>query len=381
MNLFEYTRNTFSSLLKTGNRVNKAIYQEIQNSNFDSWISDSDKCFELIKSEMEFDYAGLSSSNKERANHIILTWLMGVGFKDVFNINGNTYKESDGGFGDMEFDRLWLQTSMIHDYGYFCDETWSVKKMYKLKDLSRKYDLLQDSYNEPFSCLNNMSCNGFAPYFSYSYDEIKSYYKYRQDHSSDAEKRDHGIVGGCIAFDKYCTQAAKQKAIMPDGSQAKGTTTIPLLPSAVISQIQKIACIITASHNIFKSDGISTDKIYEEYSLDGISSGSEKRVTKSNPLLLLLSLVDTIECTKRFSKKSNSKQYIQQITILKNIDIKVQPGEIRLNFMPLMTYLKREKKSPEMEQTLEKHVGYISQIGTWTDFKASQTELCVVITL
>ena len=37
-----------------------------------------------------------------------------------------------------------------------------------------------------------------------------------------------------------------------------------------------------------------------------------------NKLLMLMSLVDTIECTKRFSERENPKAYLQEKTVLKN---------------------------------------------------------------
>ena len=45
------------------------------------------------------------------------------------------------------------------------------------------------------------------------------------------------------------------------------------------------------------------DAKYGKHGLNGLLSTAPIKVTKKNKLLLLLSLVDIIECTKRFSSK------------------------------------------------------------------------------
>ena len=161
-------------------------------------------------------------------------------------------------------------------------------------------------------------------------------------------------MGGCIAFKNFCKKLKKDKK--------RG-----LAPSSVISSIQKIACIISASHNIYKSS-LKTDKIYVRYGLDKLTSESPVRVTRKNPLLLLLSLVDTIECTKRFSKKENAKEYLIQSTTLKYVDIEVCNGAAIIDFTRLESYLVNERKSLNMREKLVSHIDAIKSIDDWTNF-------------
>ena len=325
---------------------------------FEDLIGDDKKCVRLIDVLSNIkDGDNIRSidnvANLNRASHIVVTWLLGIGLARVFR-----FDEFVKGFGKLYFEQLWLQSTMLHDYGYFRDE---IKEAIQISELTKEYDLLTDLYvDSDLNCLNGMSVKlEFEHFFSYTYSEIKNYYRYRQDYYSSISPRgdevsDHGIVGGCIAFKNFCKKLKKDKK--------RG-----LAPSSVISSIQKIACIISASHNIYKSS-LKTDKIYVRYSLDKLTSESPVRVTRKNPLLLLLSLVDTIECTKRFSKKENAKEYLIQSTTLKYVDIEVCNGAAIIDFTRLESYLVNERKSLNMREKLVSHIDAIKSIDDWTDF-------------
>ncbi len=331
---------------------------------FDDLISDDKKCVQLIDA-----FANIQDGNEERqigsianlnrASHIVVTWLLGIGLDQVFHLD-----ELEKGFGKSYFELLWLQSAMLHDYGYFRDE---IKQAILISELTKEYDLLTDLYAEPeLNCLNGMTVElEFEHFFSYSYSEIKNYYRYRQAYYSSIsplgdEISDHGIVGGCIAFKNYCKKLKRDKK--------RG-----LASNSVISRIQKIACIISASHNIYKSS-LKTDKIYVQYDLENLTSGSPARVTRKNPLLLLLSLVDTIECTKRFSKKENAKEYLIQSTTLKYVDIELCGREVIIDFSRLESFLVNERKSLNMREKLVSHIDAIRSIGDWTDFTVCEID-------
>lgn len=66
--------------------------------------------------------------------------------------------------------------------------------------------------------------------------------------------------------------------------------------------LYKTACLIAAQHNIFKSENLESDTTYKEYGLNSLLSTTPIAVSNANPLLYLLSVVDTIECSKRYEK-------------------------------------------------------------------------------
>ena len=331
---------------------------EIINSNeFKDFINDDKKCIELISSVLEFPIETIFI-NRHRASHIIVTWILGVGFSNF--VKGSTVLT---GLSNLYETRLWLQTAMVHDYGYFCRE---IKSCLPLETLTKDYDLLTDVYSvQALKCLNGLSLNSeFKCFFSYSYQEIKNYYAYIQSVHKNVMKdfedvSDHGIVGGCKAFSKYCKHIISLK------------NKIDYNSSDVITKIQKISCLIAASHNIFKSNGDS-DKAYIEAGLEDLTSTSAIRVTRKNFFLALLSLVDTVECTKRFSKKDNPHEYLLQSTILSYVDINVENKVIQIDFSRLDNFIAKERRSDQMRQKLKKHIEAIAGLDSWTDFYATR---------
>lgn len=361
MSLLDYAETVFKNLYMNNVRLNQYAYKASQNTKFDTIISNDKACFEIIKSEYEFQIDNYPIHNLNRASHILITWILGIGISKSLSINTSTCYDFDCGFGKQNWDILWLQSAIIHDYGYFRKELSN--NNLTLNEICGKYSLLRDDYgNGELSYLNGMSQNGFREYFTYTYDEIKNYFDLRKNmlcssnNTDGDELLDHGIIGGCIAFRKYCEQLQKSAQ----------------LPSITIIQVEKIACYTAASHNIFKSDSCKNDELYQQYELNNLLSHLPPRINESNPLLLLLSLIDTIECTKRFSKKENPEEYLEQKTTLKYVNIESFQDKIVLDFFPLFEYLKNTRKSENMCNKLMKHIEQIKGLKNWTSIKVSE---------
>lgn len=345
--LYNLASNTYANLRLTDGLNSRSAWLMHEYS-FVEMITNYKLCIEFIRSVLDFDNP--VSFNRDRASHIIITWLLGIGFGQHFKI----HKFHNAPLNNSEL--LWLQTALTHDYGYFCKEV-------KRPGLSRsaiagKYDLLDDKYyTNILKCLDNMRfSSAYKDYFSYTPDEIDNYYKYAMNYHlrqhNESEIADHGIVGGCMAFRKYCE-----------------TLHCPPTLTEEYLRIQKIACYITASHNIFKSDSVECDIDYMKYGLNNLLSTSPKKVTKENQLLLLLSLVDTVECTKRFSKKENGgRGYLKHSTILENVVVNFMPDSVEIDFGELYNFIMKKRKSIEMAEMLKKHVNAIAGLSKWSDF-------------
>ncbi len=371
--LFDYSERIYNNMLIDQTAVvNERATEIIKENSFRKLLKDESLCMKLIDAIIEDDDAVVVRYNQNRASHILITWLLGIGFGKVFKFN---IFDHDDAFLKNYYYRLWSLTAMIHDYGYF--EKEMQKSGLDLYELTKQYNLLTDKYDvhdkdinkaQLLQCLNNLSSHDYyKKFFSYTYDEIKGYYKYSQEYhlnnpSEDGEMSDHGIVGGCIVFSKYCKKCLK--------SIIKG-----LYPSNTITIQQKIACFTAASHNVFKSPNKDIDKSYIKAGLTRLLSFSPKIVTKDNTLLSLLSLVDTVECTKRFSKKSNPKQYLVQETVLKNICIEEYDQYIIVDFSKLADYIQYERKNGEMIEKLRKHIDGILSISSWTDYLAFPSDI------
>lgn len=380
MTLYEYAKNIYDTILQKG-QINATTQAIIASTSFETLIDDHKKGLELIRSIVEFN-VGRVSINLYRVSHILITWLLGIGLSEHFDL------KEKGFLGNLYYPQLWLQTAIIHDYGYFCRKELSDVDL-SIDKITVPYSLLTDTYSSKrLDMLSGLSAlSDFQHYFTYSYDEISKYFKYakhihidKKEHGSIAdikpgtEINDHGIVGGCLAFKRYCQEVERVK----------------IDPSYAINYIQKIACYTAASHNIFKSRDAEKDVEYNDFGLTELLSSSPVRISLDNKLLLLLSLVDTIECTKRFSAsagridgKENLSQkepkYFQQSTTIKNVDISFQEEKVLLDFSNIRKHINDRKdfsedESMDFQKRLDDHICGIKDLSTWTPFSASGGE-------
>ena len=352
--LLDYLESIYKNDLINKTGLNEIPYKFIKDHNFSTLISNDVDCFELIKeliNQTGTPTNMLVKQNIYRASHIIITWILGVGLGKKLGVDK-----------EFNFYDIWLMASIVHDYGYFKKEVRDPST-----DLTLfKYKLLTNHYDDSFlKCLNNIETNeNYKWFFYYSYNEIINYFNYSKEYhkneeaNSYNEKCDHGIIGGCALFDEYCIKCLKEIE--------KG-----LGQSDIITINQKIACITCASHNIFKSNSLETDEIYKKNNLNRLLSTSTEKINKEYYILFLLCLVDTIECTKRFSKKDNPKQYLQQLTTLKLVKICEVDKGIKLDFSDLASYLKDSKKDDKLLEKLSKHCSSIEGLSKWADFKTN----------
>lgn len=114
---------------------------------------------------------------------------------------------------------------------------------------------------------------------------------------------DHGILGGYMLFNNLVKNYVNKMANEPNK-----TEFIVDDRHCSIEQISLFAymadCIV--SHNIFFPN--PSDKgIYREYGLNELTKYHKPVKFKSNPLLFLLYLVDSIDPIKYFEQKTNLK--------------------------------------------------------------------------
>lgn len=129
---------------------------------------------------------------------------------------------------------------------------------------------------------------------------IEKYYVYRKN---EMGAFDHGILGGYMLFDNLVKNYVNKMANEPNKTKFDVDNM-----SYSIEQISLFAymadCIV--SHNIFFPN--PSDKgIYKEYGLNELTKYHKPVKFKSNPLLFLLYLVDSIDPIKYFEQKTNLK--------------------------------------------------------------------------
>ncbi len=284
---------------------------------------------------------------QERAKHILMTYLLGKCFLKFENFEQRIIEPRKYGLNYTK--NAWMMTALYHDCGYYNEDLKNnTIDLYKFTPYLLEMAKLQ----------SNKLCN-----LHYKIDEIEAYDRYvRTYHEkrNDAEKIDHGILGGVWAYEKLLKT-----------SQYFSWDEL---------EIQEI-CITIVQHNIFKSNNVNTDKEYQAYGLDRLASTSALKIQSSTPLLLFLSLVDTVECIKKFGRRENKQQYLNTKTVLKNLKVTVSQEKIIVDLDSLKQYIdknkgKRADKYLESKRTAnegnnlkgvyEEYTDALKNFSTWT---------------
>ena len=305
---------------------------------------------------------------KSRAQHSVLTFFVGLVFLEFCDFEQMIARDVLKSEDRADVVRLWMLTALYHDWGYHSEDVSDPDLDYaKIV----KYPLLTDAYEEEWLHPIRDFSLGHQHILAYTYDEIMTYDRYARDYhagnNSDKEKVDHGILGGVKIFDRLA------KRIRKDVPEARADSTEKRLCFA------KIACLTIAQHNIFKSSSAESDLRYGD-ALKKLHSTSDFRINMDTPLLLLLSLVDTFECIKRFGQSKNERAYLQKNTILQSIALEVSPDSITIDYTALAG--KIQDKDDSLRDCFNGYKRGICGIGSWTAFAAERvSEERIVIQL
>ena len=271
---------------------------------------------------------------KNRATHSVLTFFVGLIFLNYWKLGEEIKLSVLHSAQNTDVEQLWMITSLYHDWGYYSEYTQKGNLDFHVVT---KYYLLTDQCEEEkwMDSIQDFSSR-YPHVLAYTYQEIEAYEKYARvfhaKRKDDTEKIDHGILGGILKFDRLAKKIKKSSTI------AQGDRLL----------FAKIACLTIAQHNIFKSNSKQTDVEYGEALLK-LHSTSDFRISMDTPLLLLMSLVDTFECIKRFGKEKNIRS-LQKRTILKNIYLNISQEYIHVNYFALAERV-HKKRYKELEKT------------------------------
>lgn len=317
----------------------------------EDFITDGQKSTEFIRTILNDESFAIPDKSEDlyeiaemRARHSAVTFLVGLAIKQfggLFDKIPAILNTQD----NASAMHMWLITSLYHDKAY---ESKYIKRTNF--DITKKFApfLLTDNTTAPqMDGLNNFSVR-YPNTLAYTYDTILAYDRYaihyHQRHGSE-EKRDHGILGGVMMFSKLADKAIKEKR----------ENELPIIKSCSLA---------VAQHNIFKADK-KYDDDYRDYGLEVLLSTSRFRIAKEKTLVLFLSLVDTIECVKKFSKSQNISKYFETLTTLKQVKMAVNEERIEIDLSELANEI-RKKKSRELEESLENYKKALIGIGEWT---------------
>lgn len=255
---------------------------------------------------------------------------------------------------------------MNHDLGYY---TSYVIKDIPLSDVKVKYNLFDDSLYFGFDQLSEFS-KKYPKVLKNNYERIKSYYeysrKYHRNKKNHLEKCDHGIIGGYILYDRALSMLKPYEIdVSKDIDMSLSDMNHKLTQRDIL--FYKAASLTICQHNIYKSQRSEDDELYGN-ELKYLWTTGNYSIDRKHPLLLMLSLVDTVECVKNFSKSSDSSKSLQTLTVLENIELSVDRNNIFINYKKLDDFITK-RKSDELKTIFEGCKQNIKSLSDWTEFK------------
>lgn len=341
-------------------------------SQLGSFITNDDKAAGFIRYmlsddsyQVPADGSDLYTIAKARARHSAITYLLGLVFKPFGGIFDSIPSVLNIEDDEQIANKLWMITALYHDKGYYSDYLKKAELNYRIT--FNRY-LLTDTYeNEELKCLNQFSAI-YLQTMAYSYNEISAYDLYALRYHAgefdkepnkrhDDERRDHGILGGIQLFHDLSGKAIKAGEGVEELEQIK-------------------ACALTiAQHNIYKSSKEEADRNYDGYIIDGetvnlhkLYANDDFRVGKDTPLLLFLSLIDTIECVKKFSRGETELKSMQTITVLKSIYVSISTDRITID----LSVLEKKLEEKGLQEDFHKYKDSLMKFGMWTTIMASK---------
>lgn len=314
-------------------------------------LDDEKECCKIIDDilqskiyEHSEDNMKLPGVTQNRARHILITYLLGKVFgkfcdfdRELENLGRKLSNHWNAG-------NLWTLTALYHDYGYYLKD---------LKNSQYQFDLIKPNIFGDISLFEASKRNAVM---AYTIEEIREYdlVKRKMQQNYDEEKIDHGIFGGAKAY-----AALKKKKIYPDDCVMGVALTI-------------------MQHNIFKSSSADDDKKYYQ-GLKRLQHDSDFIIMMHTPLLLFLALIDTVECTKKFSTKKKNDKYLFTKTVLSSIAVDVKREYIGIDFSALHDRI-AQKESQMLTDTYEKYLNNIKELCNWTEFVVTidENDKCVI---
>lgn len=313
-----------------------------------------------------------SPVSKGRARHSVISFLFGLCISEFHGLLGQCseiYDCTDPAYLLIHEKyinyKIWMMTAVNHDYGYYSSY---LKKDLPFADLLKrvKYNVLDAGIN-----IDGLSKVRFdkARVLKNNYEQIGAYYEYaRQYHKDNGhadELVDHGILGGILMYNRavkyiienHCNNTARDNSTSYCNMQ-------PYLDDVVH---YKASCLTICQHNIFKSEDSRSDEQYGEQ-LNHLWHKGGYFIDKRHPLLLFLSLIDTIEHTKRFSTK---KTWLQINTLLEKVKLSVDKSLLIIDYSELYAYLDKNLMQKHIK-VLNDHINGVCNLETWTRFKANR---------
>ena len=199
---------------------------------------------------------------------------------------------------------VWLTVCLYHDFGYFIAP--ACRSAASLDALDLAHPIFDAGY-----CESRYSRRLYEAYYREKYAR----------HGPDSEEvGDHGILGGCVLFDRLWEAGDPHRR--------------PLYQDI---------CWRIMEHNIWKRE----QSLPPEDPFSEIDADRFRPIGLSEPLLYLLSLVDTLEMTKRFctylDSAADKTRYIYPKTLGSKVRVEVTDASITLDSSEMERFIRSNR--------------------------------------
>jgi hypothetical protein len=304
------------------------------NNELENLINNNSEAINFI---MEYFYTGgkssLFSSEQEfvRAKHVIMSYFLGVMIIKNTNLKSkfDEYVKNDLSNihsilcdGNDNILYLWYLASLFHDIGYVFENKITTSSLAE----NEKSDIF----------LNSTTINGHLYQFKMNTNRypINTYQKYYLYIFKNLKIQEHGFLGGNMLFNrmkKNLLDKIKNESLSNSSLNTKSFISDGLHWSINHLDIYRMLSFVIMEHNIWR---LEDESLAREYGLDNLYLDNYERIDpEREPLLFLLSLVDTIEPFKKFDKQTNKidPNFDVFLNFLKNTKIDFGENKIRLS--------------------------------------------------
>lgn len=285
-----------------------------------------------------------------RVKHVLFSFGLGIVFANFYNLKTKIEEEYRHFEIDNTFIYVWMTLCLYHDFGYFIGSSYIQTD--SIENLHLDYIIFDYDY-----CKSRYSNNLYVEYYK---DKFSKQKRNQKNMAEQEEVGDHGILGGYVLFDRLYSSEVKpislKKNLMrniydlesPHDGLEYHLERIPLYQDI---------CYRIMEHNIWKNK----DNFAEDHPFYEIGSKTFKYIDVFEPLLYLLSLVDTIEMTKKFCKYSDDSQekehFVFPKTLGSKIKVKISDTSIDIDYLEFEKYIKEHKFFDSIEDWKHSIIG------------------------
>ncbi|MBR5496664.1 MAG: hypothetical protein IKV76_01630 [Clostridia bacterium] len=266
-----------------------------------------------------------------RVKHVLFSFGLGIVLSSFHNLKNKIEEEYKKYEIQQSFIYTWITLCLYHDFDYFIAAShFNIDDIEKIK---LNYNIFNYTY-----CDSRYSKELYCHYYKNKYKQ-QNWNQNNYNLSKNEEVGDHGILGGYVLFERlYSSETEKdsknKKIVLPTNDIELHFERIPLYQDI---------CFRIMEHNIWKNNNL-----YEDSNpLQEIDAEHFLKIGCLEPLLYLLSLVDTIEMTKKFCRYSDESKdkehYVFPKTLGIIIKIKVSAETIDIDYSELELFIKKHK--------------------------------------